>query len=566
MKKNKLSINIISSFNHANFCGLLKNSKFYDWAINEANYNQVFQTLTNPREKIWKNKKDITLVWTTPESISPEFKKLLDRQPIKIKKIKEEVASFCSTLKLIKKNSNIVIIPKWILREPIVNNIALAYSKQLGLEYNLSLMNYYLFEELGNEKNFHILNSSKWVENCGTAKAYNSKLWYLMKCPFSNDFFNEAISDITNLYASIKGLTKKLLVLDLDNTLWGGIVGEVGWKKLRIGGHDYLGEAFLDFQLKIKALKDQGIVLALASKNEKATAIDAINNHPEMVLSMNDFATYRINWEDKAKNISEMVNELNLGLQSVVFFDDSSFERERVRAILPEVFVPDLPKDPTEYSNFISKLHCFDSSFITDEDKQRSDLYKSEFKRTKLKNKYKSLSSWIDTLNLEVLIENITSKNSPRTLQLINKTNQMNLSTRRLTEKEFNTWVTKKNNFMWTIRAKDKFGDYGIIGILSITIKDKLAYLVDFIFSCRIVGRFIEDSTIQFLKEFASKHSLKKINGLYKKTKKNSLIYKFLQRLNIIKKNTNSFIIIPSKEKIKLPNIKITQPKFKRKQ
>jgi len=566
MKKNKLSINIISSFNHANFCGLLKNSKFYDWAINEANYNQVFQTLTNPREKIWKNKKDITLVWTTPESISPEFKKLLDRQPIKIKKIKEEVASFCSTLKLIKKNSNIVIIPKWILREPIVNNIALAYSKQLGLEYNLSLMNYYLFEELGNEKNFHILNSSKWVENCGTAKAYNSKLWYLMKCPFSNDFFNEAISDITNLYASIKGLTKKLLVLDLDNTLWGGIVGEVGWKKLRIGGHDYLGEAFLDFQLKIKALKDQGIVLALASKNEKATAIDAINNHPEMVLSMNDFATYRINWEDKAKNISEMVNELNLGLQSVVFFDDSSFERERVRTILPEVFVPDLPKDPTEYSNFISKLHCFDSSFITDEDKQRSDLYKSEFKRTKLKNKYKSLSSWIDTLNLEVLIENITSKNSPRTLQLINKTNQMNLSTRRLTEKEFNTWVTKKNNFMWTIRAKDKFGDYGIIGILSITIKDKIAYLVDFIFSCRIVGRFIEDSTIQFLKEFASKHSLKKINGLYKKTKKNSLIYKFLQRLNIIKKNTNSFIIIPSKEKIKLPNIKITQPKFKRKQ
>ena len=565
MKKNKLSINIISSFNHANFCGLLKNSKFYDWAINEANYNQVFQTLTNPREKIWKNKKDITLVWTTPESISPEFKKLLDRQPIKIKKIKEEVTSFCSTLKLIKKNSNIVIIPKWILREPIVNNIALAYSKQLGLEYNLSLMNYYLFEELGNEKNFHILNSSKWVENCGTAKAYNSKLWYLMKCPFSNDFFNEAISDITNLYASIKGLTKKLLVLDLDNTLWGGIVGEVGWKKLRIGGHDYLGEAFLDFQLKIKALKDQGIVLALASKNEKATAIDAINNHPEMVLSMNDFATYRINWEDKAKNISEMVNELNLGLQSVVFFDDSSFERERVRTILPEVFVPDLPKDPTEYSNFISKLHCFDSSFITDEDKQRSDLYKSEFKRTKLKNKYKSLSSWIDTLNLEVLIENITNKNSPRTLQLINKTNQMNLSTRRLTEKEFNTWVTKKNNFMWTIRAKDKFGDYGIIGILSITIKDKIAYLVDFIFSCRIVGRFIEDSTIQFLKEFASKHSLKKINGLYKKTKKNSLIYKFLQRLNIIKKNTNSFIIIPSKEKIKLPNIKITQPKFKRK-
>ena len=565
MKKNRVSINIISSFNHANFSGLLKNSKLYNWAISEANYNQVFQVLANPKEKIWKNKTDMTLVWTTPESISPEFKKLLDRKSVNIKKIKEEVTSFCSYLKLIKKNSNIIIIPKWILREPIENNIALTYSKQQGLEYNLSLMNYYLLEELGNNKNFHILNSSKWIENCGTAKAYSSKLWYLMKCPFSNDFFNEAISDITNLYASITGLTKKLLVLDLDDTLWGGIVGEVGWKKLRIGGHDYLGEAFLDFQLKIKALKDQGIILAVASKNEETTVVDAINNHPEMVLSMNDFATYRINWEDKAKNISEMVNELNLGLQSVVFFDDSSFERERVRTILPEVFVPDLPKDPTEYSNFISKLHCFDSNFITDEDRLRSDLYKSEFKRTKFKNKYKSLSGWIDTLNLEILIENITNKNSPRTLQLINKTNQMNLSTRRLTEKDFNNWVAKKNNYMWTIRAKDKFGDYGIIGVLSITIKDKIAHMVDFIFSCRIVGRFIEDSTIQFLKEFSNKRSLKKINGLYKKTKKNVLIYKFLQRLKIIKKKSNSFIIFPTKEKIKLPNIKIAQPKFKRK-
>ena len=565
MKKNKVSINIISSFNHANFSGLLKNSKKYNWIVNEADYNQVFQVLNNPKDKIWKNKTDITLVWTTPESVSSEFKKLLNRNSIDIKKIKDEVISYCSYLKSIKKNSNIIMIPKWVLKEPIENNIALTYSKQQGLEYNLSLMNHYLFEELANDKNFHILNTSKWISKCSITKAYSPKLWYLMKCPFSNNLFNEAISDIVSLYDSIRGLTKKLLVLDLDNTLWGGIVGEVGWKKLRIGGHDYIGEAFYDFQLKIKALKDQGIILALASKNEEATAIEAINNHPEMILSMNDFTTHRINWEDKAKNISEMVAELNLGLQSVVFFDDSSFERERVKAVLPEVLVPDLPKDPTEYSNFISKLHCFDSSFITKEDRLRSDLYKSEFKRTELKNKHKSLSGWIDTLNLEILIENIKNKNYPRALQLINKTNQMNLSTRRLTEKEFNNWFLKKNNYMWTIRAKDKFGDYGIIGILSISIKNKVVNIVDFIFSCRIVGRFIEDSAIQFLKDFAKKNKIKKTSGLYKKTKKNMLIYKFLQRLNIINKKSNSFVISSGKEKIKIPNIKIIQPKFKSK-
>ena len=138
-----------------------------------------------------------------------------------------------------------------------------------------------------------------------------------MKNPFSNEFFKEAISDILNLYGSTKGLIKKLLILDLDDTLWGGIVGEVGWKNLRIGGHDHLGEAFHDFQTKIKSLKNHGILLALASKNEESNAIAAIKNHPEMVLTMDDFVNYRINWKDKAKNIAEMVKELNLGLQSV---------------------------------------------------------------------------------------------------------------------------------------------------------------------------------------------------------------------------------------------------------
>ena len=199
-----------------------------------------------------------------------------------------------------------------------------------------------------------------------------------------------------------------------------------------------------------------------------------------MVLKMDDFVTHRINWDDKAKNIAEMVKELNLGLQSVVFLDDSPFERERVKEILPEVYVPDLPKDPTEYSNFLSKLRCFDSTYVTEEDKTRSDLYKSEFKRKKLKQNNKSLSKWIETLGLEIIIENINNKNSPRAIQLLNKTNQMNLSTRRMTENEFQKWIQKKTNYLWTVRAKDKFGDYGIIGILSISIKEKDAYLVDF--------------------------------------------------------------------------------------
>ena len=505
MKKNSVSINIISSFNHLNFVGLLKNSNNFSWHVNDVAYNQVFQTLNNPNAKIWKSKADVTLIWTTPESISAEFQKLQNNSAVDSEVIKKDIDYFCSRIKKIKDFSDIVVVPNWILKQSYENNLATAYSKEFGLEYNLSLMNYYLSNQLIKEKNLYVLNSSKWLSTCGVKNAYSPKLWYLTKTPFSNFFFKEAISDLSNLYESIKGLNRKLLILDLDDTLWGGTLGDVGWKNLRIGGHDHLGESFRDFQIQIKSLKNQGIVLALASKNDETIAIKAINKHPEMVLTMEDFVAHRINWEDKAKNIVDIVDELNLGLQSAVFFDDSPFERSRVRDILPEVLVPELPKDPIDYNTFLSRLRCFDKVHITKEDKVRSNLYKSETKRTKLRQKIKTLSDWIETLNLTVVIENIKNENTPRATQLLNKTNQMNLSTRRLNEKEFNNWIKVKSNNLWTIKATDKFGDYGIIGILSISIKDDVATLVDFILSCRVVGRYIEEIMIEFLKEFCQK-------------------------------------------------------------
>ena len=565
MKKNKVSINIISSFNHANFVSLLKNSSSFDWEVNEVDYNQVFQTLTNSNAKMWKQRVNITLIWTTPESISSEFQKLQNKNAVNSDLIKKDVDYFCSCIRSIKKYSDIVLVPNWILKQPNESSLAFAYSKGFGLEYNLSFMNYYLSEQFNKEKNLYILNSSKWLLNCGASSAYNSKLWYLTKTPFSNNFFKQVISDLSNLYGSIKGLSKKLLILDLDDTLWGGIVGEVGWKNLRIGGHDHLGEAFRDFQIQIKSLKNQGIILALASKNDEVTAIKAINNHPEMILSMEDFVAHRINWEDKAKNIIDIVNELNLGLQSVVFLDDSPFERARVQEALPEVLVPELPKDPTDYNTFLSKLRCFDKTHVTDEDKSRSNLYKSESKRIKLKQQLKSLSDWIKTLNLTIVIENIKNENTPRAVQLFNKTNQMNLSTRRLSEQEFNHWVKVDSNNLWTIRAADKFGDYGIIGILSISTKNNIATLVDFILSCRVVGRYIEETMIEFLKEFCQENNVNKIKGKYKKTDKNSLCYNFLNKLQLIDNNQYSFEFPSNKKKLNLLNITVKKPTYKEK-
>ena len=557
MIKDKVSINIISSFNHANFIGLLGNNNDFKWQINDGNYNQIFQILSDKKLNIWKKKSDISLIWSTPESISPEFKKLLNHEKVNKNIIKKDIDFFFNCLRTVKKNSDIILIPNWILREPNESSIALSFSKKLGIEYHLSYMNYYLSELMNKEKNFYLLNSTKWLTNCGSEATYNSKLWYLMKSPFSNEFYNEAILDVVSIFKTLKGLSKKLLVLDLDDTLWGGIVGEVGWKNLRIGGHDYLGEAFKDFQYKIKSLKNYGILLALCSKNNESTALEAIEKHPEMVLKLDDFVSYKINWNNKAKNILDITKELNIGLQSVVFLDDTPYERAHVKESLPEVTVPNLPLDPVNYSSFLSKLRYFDTSFISKEDKKRADLYKSEFKREKIKQNLKSDSQWLKTLELKITVENAKSENLPRTHQLLNKTNQMNLTTRRLSEKELNSWKNKSSNKLWTIRAKDKFGDYGIIGIISISIKNKSAKLEDFILSCRVVGRNIEKVMIEFVKDYCQKAKIDKIKGKYLKTKKNALLFEYFKKLDLIDKNKHSFEIIPNHKKFDLSNINI---------
>mgnify|MGYP000971934571 CR=1 FL=1 len=557
MKKDKVSINIISSFNHANFIGLLRNNNDFKWQINDSNYNQIFQTLSDKRLNVWKKKSDISLIWSTPESISPEFKKLLNYEKGNKNLIKKDIDIFFNCLKNVKKNSDVILIPNWILREPNESSIALSFSNKLGIEYHLSYMNYYLSELINKEKNIYLLNSTKWLANCGSEVTYNSKLWYLMKSPFSNEFYSEAILDVVSIFKTLKGLSKKLLVLDLDNTLWGGIVGEVGWKNLRIGGHDYLGEAFKDFQYKIKSLKNYGILLALCSKNNESTALEAIEKHPEMVLKLDDFVSYKINWNNKAQNILDITKELNIGLQSVVFFDDTPYERAYVKQSLPEVTVPNFPSDPVNYSSFLSKLRYFDTSFISKEDKKRADLYKSEFKREKIKQNLKSHSQWLKTLELKITIENAKSENLLRTHQLLNKTNQMNLSTRRLSEKELNSWTNKSSNKLWTIRAKDKFGDYGIIGILSISIKNKSAKLEDFILSCRVVGRDIEKVMIEFVKDYCQNAKIEKIKGKYLKTKKNVLLFENFNKLNLIDKNKYSFEIIANNKKFDLSNINI---------
>jgi len=320
-------------------------------------------------------------------------------------------------------------------------------------------------------------------------------------------------------FDAIEGKTKKLVILDLDNTLWGGIIGEVGWEKIRFGGHDPVGEAYLEFQKALKDLMNRGIQLAVVSKNEESVALEALAKHPEMQIRIDDLVAWRINWSDKAQNIIDIVNEVNVGMDSVVFFDDSITERERVKEALPQILVPELPSNPFNLRDFLWGMSCFDSIALSQEDRVRAQNSKLDRKRRSSKQSCSSLDEWLTELNTLVTVDPLSDSNISRIVQLFNKTNQFNLSTRRLSEKELLHWVNVKERCVLGFRVEDRFGDSGLVGILSLD--GSTGEIVDFILSCRVMGRQIEKTMLHIASIKAQELGLERIFAKYARTERN---------------------------------------------
>ena len=417
----KLNGILISDFNISNLGGYLQNDDdSHSVNIDIAPFNQIFHSLTEHNASIYQNNYDFVLIWSQPEKISNFFNNMLNYQTTPIEKIFQEIDQFTSILLNIQSRVKIAFIPTWVL-PPCYRGFGMLNMKMnIGISNTLMRMNMRLCENLDKASNYYIFDANNWIQAAGK-QAFSPKMWYMGKIPFGNDVFKEAVKDIKASLNGISGQSRKIIILDLDDTLWGGIVGDAGWENIRLGGHDYIGEAFADFQGALKSLKNRGILLGIVSKNEEATALEAINMHPEMILRQEDFAGWKINWQDKAQNIADLISELNLGLQSVVFIDDNPVERARVREALPEVFVPDWPEDKTFYKSKLLGLRCFDNPLISREDIERTQMYQTEKKRIQLKEKIISLDDWLKTLNITVNIEVANSKNLPRIVQLLNK-------------------------------------------------------------------------------------------------------------------------------------------------
>jgi len=514
-------IGVVADFNPQNLVVLLRKKSA---ECSEADYGQTQRLLLDHNDPFWAQGCDALVLWTMPHLAVPAFQTVLGFGEVPVADLLAEVDAFCARVKKIPASVRTILIPSWVMPASDRGLGPMNLAHNFGPANLLMQMNLRLAEQLATERRVVLLDATPWLLAGG---AGNAKLWYMAKTPFATPVFQAAATDVIAALDGIQGRARKLLILDLDNTLWGGILGDEGWEQLRLGGHDPVGEAYADFQRLLKRLTRRGIVLAIASKNEESNALNAIRSHPEMILRTEDFAAWKINWNDKAANIAELVSGLNLGLDAAVFLDDSAFERTRVREALPQVLVPDLPTDPLLYPAFLTDLKCFDNPFISNEDRARTTMYVADRQRTALQSEMGSLEDWLAALELRVLIEPLAAANLERATQLFNKTNQMNLTTRRLTAAELQAWVADPEHYLWTFRVSDRFGDYGLCGIASLAQDGASGRLSDFLLSCRVMSRGVEETMLCAAAQKAQSLGCRELLAEYVPTPKNAPVEKW---------------------------------------
>jgi len=517
-----LKLHLISDFNLETLQQYLVNdSSWPKLSVTCAPFGQVFPALLQPVA----DPSDFALVWTSPDKMVPAFAAALDQTAVDENRMLAELHQFADCLLQAKERFRAIFVVSWTLPPHQRGNGILSLRRH-GIRKLLLKMNLTLAEELDSSGSIYLHDGQRWVETVGKS-SYSAKMWYLAKTPFHPEVFRHATGEVKAAISAVLGAYRKLVIVDLDNMLWGGVVGDLGWGNLRLGGHDYHGEAFVDFQKALKSLQNRGILLAIASRNEEAVALEVLTKHPEMVLRPSDFSAWRINWNDKAANVAELVAELNLGLQSAVFLDDNPVERARVREALPEVYVPEWPEDKTLCAGSLLQLSCFDSAYSTGEDASRHEMYATAKKREQPGRIVITAEDWLRSLETEVTVEELNDVNRVRVLQLLNKTNQMNLSTRRLTDQELQVWQQQNGRKLWAFRVKDKFGDSGLVGILSLELEPDFARIVDFVLSCRVMGRNVEQAMIAFATQHCSGLGSREVRADYLPTAKNNPCFKF---------------------------------------
>jgi len=517
--------------------------------IYEADYDQVDMQVMDATSDLYAFEPQYIILFQATQKLASKFyKKNNDAK----KNYSDTHLDYVSHLvQVINQNATCRIIyfnfPE--LNDGVFGNFA--NKTDLSLLYHIRKINLGLMDLAMQTKNLFINDVASLYSVSGKSLATSSSTYTNTGIVFDIDFWPGIAKNTTDIILAIGGKFKKAVILDLDNTLWGGIIGDDGLENIQIGELG-IGRAFTELQTWLKQLKERGIILAVCSKNYEHIALEPLEKHPDMVLRPDDIAVFVANWENKVDNIRYIQSVLNIGFDSMVYLDDNPFERNMVRNEIGTLAIPELPEDPAEYLGYLQTLNLFETASVTGEDSERTKQYQEEAKRVSLQKAYANEDEFLESLEMVCTVSSFDKFNTPRVAQLSQRSNQFNLRTVRYTEKDIEQIGLDNEYVPFTFSLADKYGDYGLICVVILKKAGENLFVDTWFMSCRVLKRGMENFTLNTIAGYAAEHGFKKIIGEYIPTPKNELVKDHYARLGFTEADGAWELDIKAYNKIKV--------------
>ena len=497
-------------------------SRGFDLNLFEAEYNQVERQFLDPTSELYAFDADYIVLFQSTHKLGEYHSSLSDAEQSQLATNRLDfVASICQNPQMVGKKLICMNYPE------IDDAVFGSYANQVesSLTYQVRKLNCGLMELAREFPNLFVCDIAAVQNKIGRDCMFASNVYVSTEMVLSIDALPYVASRAIDIVSALRGQFKKCLILDLDNTVWGGVIGDDGLEGIQLGHGLGIGKAFTEFQMWVKKLKQRGIIICVASKNNEEIAKEPFEKHPDMVLKLDDIAVFMANWETKVDNIRAIQQILNIGFDSMVFLDDNPFERNMVRENIPGITVPELPEDPGEYLEFLYGENLFETVSYSGTDKDRTNQYQVEAKRMSLQKTFTNEADFLKSLNMVSEVSGFTKFNTPRVAQLSQRSNQFNLRTVRYTEADIEALAADKNVIDLSFTLEDKFGDNGLIAVVIMKKQDEETLFVDTWFmSCRVLKRGMENFTLNTMVEQAKAKGYKRIVGEYLPTPKNKMV------------------------------------------
>ena len=488
----------------------------------EAEYNQVERQLLDPTSELFQFDADYVVIFQSTHKLG-EIHSMLPKE--KQESLADErldfIASVCQSPLLAQKKIIYFNYPE--IDDTVFGSYANKVSE--SFTFQIRTLNYKLMLLSQQFPNLFICDLAALQNKLGRDFMFATNVYVSTEMVLAIDALPYVASRVMDVVTAISGQFKKCLILDLDNTIWGGVIGDDGIEGIQLGHGMGIGKAFTEFQMWVKKLRSRGIIICVASKNNEEVAKEPFLKHPDMVLSLEDIAVFQANWETKVDNIRTIQNILNISFDSMVFLDDNPFERNIVRDNIPGITVPELPEDPGEYLEYLYSLNLFETASYSKADKDRTKQYQVEAKRVSLSKSFKNEAEFLKSLDMVSVVSGFTKFNTPRVAQLSQRSNQFNLRTIRYTEADISQMSADPAVIDLSFTLEDKFGDNGLIAVIIMKPVDETTLFIDTWFmSCRVLKRGMENFTLNTMVRYALDAGYKRILGEYLPTKKNMMV------------------------------------------